>query len=202
MNAPNCPPQTNSNGHRTRRLSVRMAAAGSTYTLSACRGFPTVICAPQRIHPVVLNVRRPSRQFPPLPPWVTYLRSQNQTRRELSWLVINGTSFPPTPKTFPPSCLTRSLYPRGVPVLHSRGRKIRCDAERPSCKNCVRRREDCKYDAKPKRRGPDKIPGSRMRSCKSKKQAMSKKSPEASSLVTPFFQTQTPLSPPLPVNEG
>ncbi|KAL5524436.1 hypothetical protein ACEPAF_9576 [Sanghuangporus sanghuang] len=51
-----------------------------------------------------------------------------------------------------------------------RGRKIRCDAARPACSNCVRRREECRYDEKPRRRGPDKVPGSRMRSCKSRKQ--------------------------------
>ncbi|KAI5121395.1 hypothetical protein M0805_003167 [Coniferiporia weirii] len=60
-----------------------------------------------------------------------------------------------------------------------RGRKIRCDAVRPVCSNCVRRHEDCQYDAKPKRRGPDKIPGSRMRSCKSRKQAMGEESPSS-----------------------
>ncbi|EJC97900.1 uncharacterized protein FOMMEDRAFT_162241 [Fomitiporia mediterranea MF3/22] len=58
-----------------------------------------------------------------------------------------------------------------------RGRKIRCDAVRPACSNCVRRREECRYDAKPKRRGPDKVPGSRMRSCKSRKQTAEETSP-------------------------
>lgn len=66
-------------------------------------------------------------------------------------------------------------------LIHSRNRKIRCDAARPACANCVRRREDCQYDAKPRRRGPDKVPGSRMRSCKSRKQGMGEESPSASS---------------------
>lgn len=57
-----------------------------------------------------------------------------------------------------------------MPFLFSRARKIRCDAERPLCKNCRRRHEECVYDVRPKRRGPDKIPGARMRSCKSKNQ--------------------------------
>ncbi|KAK7046350.1 Zn(2)-C6 fungal-type domain-containing protein [Favolaschia claudopus] len=47
-----------------------------------------------------------------------------------------------------------------------RGRKIRCDSNRPSCNNCVRRKNECIYDAVPKRRGPDKRPGTRQRSCK------------------------------------
>ncbi|KAH8119434.1 hypothetical protein DFH11DRAFT_1501181 [Phellopilus nigrolimitatus] len=47
-----------------------------------------------------------------------------------------------------------------------RARKIRCDSTRPSCNNCVRRQNECHYDAVPKRRGPDKRPGTRQRSCK------------------------------------
>ncbi|KAF8919453.1 hypothetical protein CPB85DRAFT_1276709 [Mucidula mucida] len=47
-----------------------------------------------------------------------------------------------------------------------RGRKIRCDSTRPVCNNCVRRSNVCEYDAVPKRRGPDKRPGTRQRSCK------------------------------------
>ena len=50
--------------------------------------------------------------------------------------------------------------------LSSRARKIRCDSTRPSCNNCVRRQNECQYDAVPKRRGPDKRPGTRQRSCK------------------------------------
>ncbi|EAU90780.2 hypothetical protein CC1G_09257 [Coprinopsis cinerea okayama7 len=47
-----------------------------------------------------------------------------------------------------------------------RARKIRCDSTRPVCNNCVRRSNQCEYDAVPKRRGPDKRPGTRQRSCK------------------------------------
>ncbi|KIY70031.1 hypothetical protein CYLTODRAFT_392634 [Cylindrobasidium torrendii FP15055 ss-10] len=47
-----------------------------------------------------------------------------------------------------------------------RSRKIRCDSTRPVCNNCVRRSNVCEYDAVPKRRGPDKKPGTRQRSCK------------------------------------
>lgn len=86
-------------------------------------------------------------------------------------------AVPETPSTYPtlPPLSTQAEDRAGsrriVMACHQcRARKIRCDAERPSCKNCVRRREECRYDEKPKRRGPDKVPGSRMRSCKSKKQ--------------------------------
>lgn len=50
----------------------------------------------------------------------------------------------------------------------SRSRKIRCDSTRPVCYNCVRRSNVCEYDTVPKRRGPDKRPGTRQRSCKKK----------------------------------
>ncbi|KAF5376310.1 hypothetical protein D9615_008498 [Tricholomella constricta] len=47
-----------------------------------------------------------------------------------------------------------------------RSRKIRCDSTRPVCNNCVRRSNICEYDSVPKRRGPDKNPGTRHRRCK------------------------------------
>ncbi|KIM31556.1 hypothetical protein M408DRAFT_21575 [Serendipita vermifera MAFF 305830] len=37
-------------------------------------------------------------------------------------------------------------------------RKVRCDSNRPTCKNCTRRSDACQYDPAPKRRGPDKRP--------------------------------------------
>ncbi|KAI0028447.1 hypothetical protein K488DRAFT_89741 [Vararia minispora EC-137] len=47
-----------------------------------------------------------------------------------------------------------------------RARKIKCDSTRPACHNCLRRNNPCEYDAQPRRRGPDKRPGTRQRSCK------------------------------------
>ncbi|KZV67128.1 hypothetical protein PENSPDRAFT_62895 [Peniophora sp. CONT] len=47
-----------------------------------------------------------------------------------------------------------------------RARKIKCDSTRPECNNCLRRNNPCEYDAQPKRRGPDKRPGTRQRSCR------------------------------------
>ncbi|KIK64874.1 hypothetical protein GYMLUDRAFT_403808 [Collybiopsis luxurians FD-317 M1] len=47
-----------------------------------------------------------------------------------------------------------------------RTRKIRCDSARPGCTNCHRRKTACEYDDAPKRRGPDKRPGTRRRSLK------------------------------------
>ena len=61
-----------------------------------------------------------------------------------------------------PRLLLTELFTR----FRSRARKIRCDSTRPICHNCVRRSNECQYDAVPKRRGPDKRPGTRQRSCK------------------------------------
>lgn len=53
----------------------------------------------------------------------------------------------------------------------SRGRKIRCDGAKPMCYNCTQRSTGiCEYDSVPKRRGPDRLPGSRQRPAKTEKQ--------------------------------
>jgi len=64
--------------------------------------------------------------------------------------------------------VSQKIYPipRLTASLYSRARKIRCDSTRPGCDNCARRSSQCEYDAVPKRRGPDKRPGTRRRSCK------------------------------------
>ncbi|KZT18418.1 hypothetical protein NEOLEDRAFT_1080339 [Neolentinus lepideus HHB14362 ss-1] len=62
---------------------------------------------------------------------------------------------------------TRKPSSSAVVACHQcRGRKIRCDSTRPMCHNCVKRGNECEYDPVPKRRGPDKHPGTRQRSCK------------------------------------
>ncbi|EJD03209.1 uncharacterized protein FOMMEDRAFT_168239 [Fomitiporia mediterranea MF3/22] len=66
--------------------------------------------------------------------------------------------------THPPSRREPSLVV--IACRQCRARKIRCDSTRPSCNNCIRRQNECQYDAVPKRRGPDKRPGTRQRSCK------------------------------------
>ncbi|PPQ68813.1 hypothetical protein CVT24_007698 [Panaeolus cyanescens] len=74
-----------------------------------------------------------------------------------------------TPATTQPSTSTREPRKEINQVIacrQCRSRKIRCDSQRPSCNNCLRRSNDCQYDSAPKRRGPDKNPGTRQRSCK------------------------------------
>ncbi|KAL0065315.1 hypothetical protein AAF712_007649 [Marasmius tenuissimus] len=60
----------------------------------------------------------------------------------------------------------KEVSPVVIACRQCRGRKIRCDSTRPVCNNCVRRSNTCEYDTVPKRRGPDKRPGTRQRSCK------------------------------------
>lgn len=69
-------------------------------------------------------------------------------------------------KPFIDIILTNFRLPFTLCVLLSRARKIRCDSTRPECNNCLRRNNECEYDAMPKRRGPDKRPGTRQRRCK------------------------------------
>jgi hypothetical protein len=71
----------------------------------------------------------------------------------------------------PVSPSERSTGPTGnrsvvIACRQCRSRKIRCDSARPVCTNCHRRKNMCEYDVAPKRRGPDKRPGTRRRSCK------------------------------------
>jgi hypothetical protein len=74
---------------------------------------------------------------------------------------------------------------------YSRARKIRCDSTRPVCNNCLRRSNECHYDTVPKRRGPDKRPGTRQRSCK--------KRPSDGSTPLPPTKRKRPARPEEPV---
>ncbi|KAF9447897.1 hypothetical protein P691DRAFT_801654 [Macrolepiota fuliginosa MF-IS2] len=60
----------------------------------------------------------------------------------------------------------KGITPVVIACRLCRARKIRCDSTRPECNNCLRRNNECEYDAMPKRRGPDKRPGTRQRRCK------------------------------------
>ena len=71
--------------------------------------------------------------------------------------------FPSKKSRFLPTRILSFPFPPGV---NSRSRKIRCDSTRPKCQNCLKRGNECVFDKVPKRRGPDKRPGTRKRSCK------------------------------------
>ncbi|KIM22982.1 hypothetical protein M408DRAFT_267566 [Serendipita vermifera MAFF 305830] len=68
-------------------------------------------------------------------------------------------------------------------------RKVKCDSARPLCKNCVRREDSCEYDTAPKRRGPDRQPGTRQRLYKKKPEGIiSPRKRNTRPQVTPLVQ--------------
>ncbi|KAF8267650.1 hypothetical protein EI94DRAFT_1700825 [Lactarius quietus] len=73
------------------------------------------------------------------------------------------TDVPSSPRT---GTASRNVSSGVIACRQCRSRKIRCDSTRPKCQNCLKRGNDCVYDKVPKRRGPDKRPGTRKRSCK------------------------------------
>ena len=73
----------------------------------------------------------------------------------------------------------------------SRSRKIRCDGARPMCFNCTHRATGrCEYDAVPKRRGPDRMPGSRQRPGKGRDRQSSEKDDTSKADGKPEDETQ------------
>ncbi|KDR67042.1 hypothetical protein GALMADRAFT_1133694 [Galerina marginata CBS 339.88] len=83
-----------------------------------------------------------------------------------------------------------------------RSRKIRCDSTRPVCNNCHRRSNDCEYDLVPKRRGPDKRPGTRQRSCKKRPADGSAPPPPKRKRTTAERSTEQRELPPSRVKEN
>ncbi|KAI0694263.1 hypothetical protein BC835DRAFT_1015031 [Cytidiella melzeri] len=92
-------------------------------------------------------------------------------------------SSPSHSSTAGPSRPRREASTVVIACRQCRGRKIRCDSTRPVCNNCTRRGNDCEYDAVPKRRGPDKRPGTRQRSCK-KRPSEGDQSPTGTELLS------------------
>src|SRR6267154_1713174 len=73
-------------------------------------------------------------------------------------------------------------------VFTSRSRKIRCDSTRPNCQNCIKRGNECIYDKVPKRRGPNKGPCTRKRSCKKRQSDGSDPQPKKKQRADPVDQ--------------
>ncbi|KAI0088094.1 hypothetical protein BDY19DRAFT_891709 [Irpex rosettiformis] len=92
-------------------------------------------------------------------------------------------SSPATSSPAGPSRPRREASTVVIACRQCRARKIRCDSTRPVCNNCTRRGNDCEYDAVPKRRGPDKRPGTRQRSCKKRPSEGDPSSPGANILA-------------------
>ncbi|KAF8557671.1 hypothetical protein OG21DRAFT_1505168 [Imleria badia] len=101
----------------------------------------------------------PSPQSPSAPVLPDSDQRSPPTKRDPAPSQTTATPAQPTPPRREGSNLV-------IACRQCRARKIRCDSTRPICHNCVRRSNECQYDAVPKRRGPDKRPGTRQRSCK------------------------------------
>ncbi|EJU04995.1 hypothetical protein DACRYDRAFT_93371 [Dacryopinax primogenitus] len=118
--------------------------------------------------------------YPPLPPsaYGPLPPSRKRTRSPPDASTSDQPTFVPLP--FPDASPSQvigesSTRPRraslpirsGVRVMLAcvacRSRKIKCNGEKPICENCIRRGTICEYDAQPRRRGPDKNPGGRVR---------------------------------------
>nr|GAT57068.1 predicted protein [Mycena chlorophos] len=82
----------------------------------------------------------------------------------------SGSGPPPNLPPGPNAPATGPTAPVLIACQPCRRRKVRCDAARPACSNCIRRNtpNDCVYDAAPRRRGPDKNPGTRQRPTRKK----------------------------------
>ncbi|KAF8189550.1 hypothetical protein K438DRAFT_2019010 [Mycena galopus ATCC 62051] len=101
-------------------------------------------------------------------PYAEYSAYDNSYRANVpvGGSVTNNSSSSPLADTPSRRGTSKEISTVVIACRPCRGRKIRCDSNRPSCNNCVRRKNDCVYDTVPKRRGPDKRPGTRQRSCK------------------------------------
>ncbi|KAI9508507.1 hypothetical protein F5148DRAFT_890384 [Russula earlei] len=85
----------------------------------------------------------------------------------------------------------RNLSSGVIACRQCRSRKIRCDSTRPNCQNCIKRGNECVYDKVPKRRGPDKRPGTRKRSCKKRQSDGSDPQPKKKRRTDPVDQVTT-----------
>ncbi|KAG8969379.1 hypothetical protein FRC03_003070 [Tulasnella sp. 419] len=85
-----------------------------------------------------------------------------------------------------------------------RSRKVRCDGTRPVCNTCARRNDQCVYDFAPKRRGPDRHPGTRQRAPKGttgapKKRKRNQEAAAGSATPAPLIVPVKFASPDVPV---
>lgn len=73
-----------------------------------------------------------------------------------------------------------------VTTRASRARKLKCDRVKPQCHHCVRRSRRvhgsglCEYEDVRRRRGPDRVPGARVRTTKPRKTDFDSFEPDAS----------------------
>ncbi|EIN11157.1 hypothetical protein PUNSTDRAFT_118688 [Punctularia strigosozonata HHB-11173 SS5] len=99
----------------------------------------------------------------PVSPHSTRPRSDTVSSTTTTTTAANAAPADTTAAGLSGGKLRREASTTVIACRQCRARKIRCDSTRPVCNNCVRRCNECQYDAVPKRRGPDKVPGTRRR---------------------------------------
>ncbi|KAJ3554349.1 hypothetical protein NM688_g3153 [Phlebia brevispora] len=111
---------------------------------------------------------RISYEPPPAPSRSSFAMAPNETSEQQPRTSpsASGSASGSNPTSGPTRPPRREASNQVIACRQCRARKIRCDSTRPTCHNCTRRGNECEYDAVPKRRGPDKRPGTRQRSCK------------------------------------
>ncbi|KAF9507540.1 hypothetical protein BS47DRAFT_1385101 [Hydnum rufescens UP504] len=80
--------------------------------------------------------------------------------------IIPGSGSIPEPipeRLIGSASFTSTTVPPSRKACHAcRSRKVKCDGQEV-CAGCLARNKECVYDTRPKRRGPDKVPGARRR---------------------------------------
>ncbi|KAF9506411.1 hypothetical protein BS47DRAFT_1489375 [Hydnum rufescens UP504] len=80
--------------------------------------------------------------------------------------IIPGSGSIPEPipeRLIGSASFTSTTDPPSRKACHAcRSRKVKCDGQEV-CAGCLARNKECVYDTRPKRRGPDKVPGARRR---------------------------------------
>ncbi|KAI0058726.1 hypothetical protein BV25DRAFT_1810152 [Artomyces pyxidatus] len=120
----------------------------------------------------------------------------------------SSTARPVASNTTSRARTSRNISNQVIACRQCRSRKIRCDSTRPECNNCLRRSNECIYDVVPKRRGPDKRPGTRQRSCKKRPTDGSEPQPRKKRKTDPVDDSASPTtsfkddasSPPVPLH--
>ncbi|KAI0781970.1 hypothetical protein C8Q75DRAFT_795994 [Abortiporus biennis] len=139
----------------------------------------TALYDPTRLHvptaygggPIIASHATPSPTTSHSPPNISHSLPVGNDPSPSPPRYVNRRREKPRIELAPDQPLTTQGKPRTrvyVACVQCRSRKIRCDGAKPVCHNCSRRSSnggppECTYDAAPKRRGPDRVPGARQR---------------------------------------
>ncbi|KAK2464793.1 hypothetical protein APHAL10511_003211 [Amanita phalloides] len=130
------------------------------------------------LHPSTDPIHDPSFSRPSAVPAISNFQISSPSQQPSAPKSDPSPPIPSSP-TAGPTKQRKEISNVVIACNQCRSRKIRCDSKRPTCNNCARRSNACVYDAVPKRRGPDKRPGTRQR--RPKKRILEEPTPAATS---------------------